>query len=63
MVNDESWVYVTDCMQDKIKPVETSFELSEKFSRLKELRNFQFNFEVESNNKAFSFIKKLYSFF
>lgn len=61
MQNDGCWVYVTDCMQDNVNPVSIAFQLSKKFSKLKELKNFQFDFNIERDNQAFSLIRKLFN--
>ncbi len=60
MKNDKCWVYVSDCMQNKIEPVDIAFQLSEKFSNLEKLKDFQFNFDIEKDRQAFSLVKKLF---
>ena len=60
MNNDDCWVYVTDCMQNNVNEISIANEIHRKFSRIGELKDFDFNFNLEDDGRAFSIVRQLF---
>ncbi len=60
MENDETWVYVTDCMKGNISDVKIATSIYKKYVSLGDLKNFNFDFDIKRTQKAFSVIRDLF---
>ena len=65
MSQDPSWVFVVDCMTDKVKEIDIASELNERFKKLSALDDFDFNFsetyDVKVHRRVFGALKILFA--